>query len=76
MIDIRSFLFLTLFWYALHKSTKKNTLDSVHYVIGLTKQIIEYLCGKRTFGKITLKGIVGKENITCLTILSLAITGG
>ena len=29
---------------------------------------------KKTFGKITLKRIVGKENITCLTILSLAFT--
>ena len=50
----------------------KSAFDCVHYVIGFTRQILETMCGKWTFGEITWKRIVGNENITCLTILGPA----
>ena len=46
--------------------------DNVHYVIWFTRQILETMCGKWTFGEITWKRIVGNKNITCFTILGPA----
>ena len=49
----------------------KGTHDGVHYVFGFTRQVLEAMCRKRTFGYITWERIVGNKNTIIYKNLSV-----